>query len=150
AEQVMVTVVGTGFDVRLAQGGAVVAVRHGVVRVDYNVGPQPQSQLLLPGEWVGVTAKGDVSSGKEPPDQIGVWQTGQLVARDRPMVDVVDELRPYFSGTIVLIGADLSRRRVTGVYDLRDPVEALRALGRAHGSVAVRQVFPWLVVVSER
>jgi len=148
AQGVKVTVVGTGFEVRLAQGGAAVAVRHGAVRVDLPGGATQRSQLLAVGDRISITGGGDVDKGKEVVEQIGIWRSGQLVARDRPIGDVVNDLRPYFNGAIVLLSDELSKRRVTGVYDLRDPVEALRALGRAHGAMTVRQVLPWLVVVS--
>jgi transmembrane sensor len=61
------------------------------------------------------------------------------------MADVVDDLRRYFAGSIVLVDADLAARRVTGVYNLADPVGALRAIVGAHGG-SVRQVSPWLLL----
>ena len=84
----------------------------------------------------------------EPPDQVAAWRRGRLIANDRPVSEVVDELRPYFSGLIVLTDGAFGRRRVTGVYDLHDPVAALRALAQAHRGVSVRRISPWLMVVS--
>lgn len=148
AQGVKVTVVGTGFEVRLTRGGAAVAVRHGAVRVDLAANGRQQSELLAVGDSISVSGRGDIGKGREMAEQIGIWRSGQLIARDRPIEEVIDDLRPYFNGAIVLLGNELGKRRVTGVYDLRAPVEALRALGRAHGTATVRQILPWLVVVS--
>jgi transmembrane sensor len=76
---------------------------------------------------------------------VAPWLHGQIVARDRPMADVVDELRRYYGGAIVVADGTLHGRRVTGVYNLADPVAALRAIMGAHGG-SVRQVSPWLLL----
>lgn len=148
AHGVRATVLGTGFDMRRDADGAAVGVRHGVVRVDYPGAAPPVSRRLQAGDWVRVAWDGRTTAGAEPPDQIAAWLNGQLIARDRPVAEVVDELRAYYDGVIVLTSDTLGRRRVTGVYDLRDPVEALRALARAHQGVAVHRISPWLLVVS--
>ena len=41
----------------------------------------------------------------------------------------------------------LAARTVTGVYNLKDPGAALRAIARAHNAV-IRYVTPWLILVS--
>ncbi len=58
-------------------------------------------------------------------DEVAPWLHGQIVARDRAMADVVDELRRYYRGMIVVADDSLRGRRVTGVYNLADPKEAL-------------------------
>jgi transmembrane sensor len=69
------------------------------------------------------------------------------VANDRTVADIVDELRRYHRGTIVIADGGLARERTTGVYKLGDPAKALRAVASAHGAT-VRQISPWLVVLS--
>ena len=63
------------------------------------------------------------------------------------MRDVVDRLRPYFRGTIILAPSAPAGRSVTGVYNLADPVAALRGIARAQGAT-VSRITPWILLVS--
>jgi transmembrane sensor len=70
-----------------------------------------------------------------------------IVARNRTVADVIDEVRPWFGGRIVLVSGDLARRRVDGVYDARDPVQAVKGvIGPSGGTL--RFVTPWVMVIS--
>jgi transmembrane sensor len=145
ANGVETTVLGTEFDVRLQEGGAVVAVREGLVRVDR---PATQvSEQLGAGDWVSVTTSRFVARGAVPPKEIASWQSGRIIARDRSIVDIVDEVRRSFGGAIVVTNQSFGQQRVTGVYNLSDPVAALRAASAVHGGT-VRQLSPWLLIVS--
>jgi transmembrane sensor len=143
AEGVETTVVGTAFDVRLADGGATVAVQRGAVRVQ-RAGLHEQ---LGPGDWIRATAL-DTARGKAPPDEAGAWVRGELVARDQPVAEVVEELRAYFRGAILVTDDALAAQRVTGLSDLGDPAQTLRAIAMTHGA-SVRQISPWLLVLSK-
>ena len=66
---------------------------------------------------------------------------------DAPLAEGIDQLRRYYSGAIVLTSSELGQRRVTGVFDVDDPEEALRLMVRQHGAT-VRSVTPWLMIVS--
>jgi transmembrane sensor len=136
-------VLGTAFDVRLNDDGATVAVRHGAVRVQ---GASFREQLG-PGDWIRATAS-DVEHGRGPADQAGAWLRGELVARDETVSDVVDELRAYFHGTIIVTDDELAARRVTGIYALDDPAQTLRAIALTHRAT-LRQISPWVLVLSK-
>lgn len=145
AGDIQTTVLGTSFNVRIVKAGAEVAVRTGRVRVDNAISWPPVTLQLDPGSWTHVADSGKVERGVVPPEEVAPWLHGQIVARDRPMADVVDELRRYTPGLIVIADSALRGRRVTGVYNLSDPVAALRAVVGTHGG-SVRQVSPWLLV----
>lgn len=148
SDGVRTTVLGTSFEVRLADDGATdVAVRDGVVRVARDKAVPPVSEQLLAGDRVRIGRAGQVTRSSGPPDETAAWLHGQIVARDRSVADLVDELRRYHRGTIVIADGGLARERVTGVYNLSDPAIALRAVASAHGAT-VRQISPWLVVIS--
>jgi transmembrane sensor len=147
ARQVDTTVTGTAFDVRLAGDGVEVGVRHGQVRVEDRGAVPPVQEILGGDDWVEVGADGAVVRMQRPATEVRAWQEGRLVAIDRPVGDVIDELRTYFDGRIVLLDPALAARRVTGVYDLRNPAAALRALAAAHGA-RVTAVTDWILVVS--
>lgn len=141
------TVLGTAFDVHRGERGAAVSVRDGHVRVDYRAAAPPVSEDLVAGDWVRVAWSGQVSRGTLQRDAVAPWRHGQIVARDQAMDSVIDDLRRYYRGVIILSGAGFGHRRVSGVYNVADPVAALQALAGAHGGT-VRQFSPWLVVVS--
>lgn len=147
AGDVRTTVLGTGFDVRRLGATTAVSVGHGRVRVvDHGVAPATARELTA-GHWVRIDGDHLAEDGVTNPALTGAWREGRVVARNRPIAEVVEELRPWFGGRIMLINGDLGRRRVDGVYDAHDPAAALRALvGEAGGTV--RSVTPWLLVVS--
>jgi transmembrane sensor len=147
ARDVETTVLGTAFNVRLGEDVASIGVRHGKVRVDYGAVAPPVSERLGAGEWVRVAWNGRVERRAGPPDRVAPWLQGQLVARDDSLNAMVDALRRYYPGVIVMADAALGKKRVTGVYNLADPVAALRAIAGAHGA-SVRRISPWILLVS--
>lgn len=148
SEDVRTTVLGTSFEVRITGDGSTdVAVRDGIVRVAYDKAVPPVSEQLLAGDRVRIGGAGKVTRSSGPPDETAPWLQGQIVARDRAVTDVIDELRRYFPGTILIADRGLARERVTGVYNLSVPMVALHAVASAHGAT-VREIGPWLVVIS--
>lgn len=139
--------IGTAFDVGLASRGVDVAVREGIVDVNAARVPETIAERLEAGDWVRVTTTGRIERGRLPADQVASWTQGQLVVKGRPVAEVVDALRPYFDGLVVLRGAALADQPLTGVYNLTDPVEALRAVAQAQGA-RLHRISPWLIVIS--
>ena len=80
---------------------------------------------------------------------MGGWTRGLLVARNKSIAEIVDMLRPYYGGAIVVRDDAFAGLQASGIYDLDDPVSTLRSLAALHGAV-LRQVSPWLVVVTAR
>jgi transmembrane sensor len=137
------TVLGTEFDVRLGGGGTTVAVRRGAVQVA-NGATQAR---LAPGDWIRTGPRGAVR-GKGLPEQAGAWTRGELAARDMPVGEVVEALRAYFHGAILVTDRALAAERVTGLYALGDPAQTLRAIALTQGA-SLRQISPWLLVLSK-
>jgi transmembrane sensor len=142
------TALGTAYEVRSVEGGTAVAVAHGTVSAEYP--PTALSMRLGAGEWVRVDRDGAViARGASSTERVAAWRDGRLAVSDWAVSDVVGALGPYFHGAILVLDEALFARRVTGVYDLSDPVGALRAAVYPHGA-AVRRITPWLLVVSAR
>ncbi len=78
AQTAKVTVLGTGFNVRMSEDGADVAVRHGRVRVDYPDGRPPVSSVLVDGQWTRLAWNGDTKTGTTSPTLVGGWAVEQL------------------------------------------------------------------------
>ncbi len=147
ADDLRVTVLGTAFNVSQSDDGAEVAVAYGVVRVEQDSGAEPVADVLTAGEFVRVSQSGAIQRGQQPASQIGAWRQNQLIAQDQPLGEVLDRLRRYHAGAIVLTDRSLADQPVTGVYDLGKPVAALRAIARSQNAV-VREITPWLLIVS--
>lgn len=142
------TVLGTAFDVRLGDDGARIAVREGRVRVEDASTAPPTRADLTPGDWMRVTWNGASRRGHARANEVASWTGGNLIARDRPAGEIVDSLRPYFQGAILVQSRRFSGLRVSGIYSLRDPAMTLADLAASHGAV-MRRVSPWLLVVTD-
>lgn len=137
--------IGTAFDVRLGAGATDIAVREGIV--DVSMPFHAAAERLLAGDWLRVLPAGRIERGRVTPDHVASWTQGQLVVKNRPVAEVVDALRPYFDGVVIVRGAALAAQPLTGVYNLADPVEALRAVARAQDA-ALHRLSPWIIVIS--
>jgi transmembrane sensor len=145
ADDTVVTVLGTAFEVDGVSADAAVAVRRGIVAVDY-AGHDPRT-VLHRGETVSLAADGHAQRGAMRAERVAGWLDGRMFVKDRPVGEVLDALRPWYGGYMVVRGAGVASRRVTGIYDLRDPEAALSALGKAH-PIRIRRITPWLKIVT--
>lgn len=141
------SVLGTRFGVSLEPHGVTVAVAEGVVQVGYPDRASVAPQKLEAGQAARLSRDGRISRAGVPPQLVASWRRGQLYVRDETMRDAVDRLRRYYAGAIVLADDALAERRVTGVYNLDDPEDALLGMVRAHGG-RMRRITPWLIVLS--
>lgn len=147
ANGVTASVLGTEFDVGLPGDGAVVEVKAGHVRVAGTDDRAFEAIDLRAGDWFRIDADRQVTTGRAAADFVGAWSSGRLMVRGQPIAAVVERIRPWFAGKIVLLDSTLGARRVTGVYDLHDPGAALEALVSPYGGT-VTQVTPWALVIS--
>jgi transmembrane sensor len=144
AEDVTVQVHGTAFDLGLAESGITVALKHGAVSL---TGPGGAHADLRPGERaVFDRRQRGWQIGQIPVGDIAAWRAGQLVAHNATVADVVAELDRYRAGLILLQDRALATRKVTGVFDLRDPAAALRAVLQPFGG-RITAVTPYLLIV---
>ena len=146
-DDVTVTVLGTGFDVRRLPSRTEVGVQHGRVRVDrsaYTASPV----FLSAGDFVAIGEDGKAVIDHMAPQLIASWALREVNARDRAVSDVIDDIRPWYRGKIVVTSKALGKRRVNGIYDPRDPPKAIRSMILPLGG-AVTQITPWFIVVHE-
>ncbi|MET4896651.1 FecR domain-containing protein [Sphingomonadaceae bacterium jetA1] len=146
AGEAVATDLGTAFEVRREEDVTRIAVREGQVRASCTHDAVVPVELN-PGDTVALDcAEGRSRTSSAPPSAMASWTQGHLLVTDRPLGDVVEALRPWYRGLLVARGAGMARH-VTGVYDLRHPDRALAAIQMAHG-VTVRQVTPWIIIVT--
>lgn len=140
---------GTGFEVSLLNEGATVAVAHGKVRVEDASSTPGIARDLRPGDWLRISGGHLAGAGRQRAALMGAWRDGNLMVDNRPLGDAIDEIRPWYSGRIVLADSTLAERRVTGIYDLRDPATVLEILVHPAGGKVIH-VTPWLMIVTAR
>ncbi|MCJ2081805.1 FecR family protein [Methylobacterium sp. J-090] len=92
---------------------------------------------LMAGQEVGI---GPDARGLHAIDvgATAAWRRGLLVFRDTPLSQVVDDLNRYRPGRIVVASSAAAARRVTGVFHLARPEEALGSIRTALALSEVR------------
>ncbi|MDQ7246894.1 FecR family protein [Dongia sedimenti] len=145
ANAVAVTVKGTAFDVDMAQDAVRVAVERGAVTVDYPGAAQPAE--LAPGDRLTIDAAGATVTVHGTPAGIAAWRRHRLMVESGTVGAAVAEIARYRAGLVVVTDDALAAQPVTGIYDLDDPLRALRTVVEPHHG-RVRELTPWLVLIS--
>jgi transmembrane sensor len=145
AGKVTVRVLGTRFNVRLDAASAHVTVASGKVSVSF--ADTPENEQFIGGQGVAIDADtGQFHRSQISADQVAPWQDAQLIVDNRSVGAVVTELRRYHRG-FILLDDELAAKTISGVYNLNDPVGALRAVVQPHRG-QIRSLSPYLLVVS--
>lgn len=148
AGDTLTTVLGTAFNVRLGEYGTVVMVEEGNVQVNDDSITPNVNEALLAGDRLTVTWREGAVRDQIRVDEVASWRQGELIARNMLMSDIVETLRTYHKGGIVIQYPAFSNRRVSGLYDLNDPEKMLDDLAATYGA-EVQKITPWLLVVKE-
>mgnify|MGYP001797697688 CR=1 FL=1 len=139
----------TAFEVRQTQRVSAIAVAEGEVEVDNQSTKHASALRLQSGTRVDVNAS---NSNHPPPksvvaEKIGSWKNGELSVNDWPIEDVVNALRRHYPGLLIIQPGTLRGGSVSGVYDLKKPLAALRLLAATRG-LRVRQLPNLVTVIS--
>lgn len=145
AADTVVTVTGTAFGTRLDADDVMVEVEEGSVAVATPGRPDPVR--LKPGDRLSIDrTTGAVRVTPVPASHIAAWRRHLLIAEGERLGDVLDRIRPYYRGAILTTDTALLDRPVSGVFDLRQPLEALRAAATARAA-SVYEITPLLALV---
>lgn len=148
AGELFIVVTGTAFDVHLQDNAVSVGVEHGSVDVRSSLPASSSPVRLKPGDQVTVDRRSGVARRTTvAPEDVAAWREHRMFVENATVAEVVEALRRYQSGWIVLADDGLARQKVAGLYDLRDPDQALRILVGPFGG-QVREVTPLLRIVS--
>ncbi len=126
-----VRVLGTEFEVRDHADGAQVTVRSGRVAVTPAQGQAAREltanqQVAYGGGRVGETLTVDSDSRL-------AWRQGWVDYYQVPLTQVIEDLRRYYPGRIVLLDRELGQRKVSGSFPVQEPLVALDSLGKVMG-----------------
>ncbi len=144
AGPVRVSVRGTAFAVRYLGDAAEVSVEHGEIEVhargnDTRIHLRGGDSIRVGPDGVGQRTRANSAS------QLA-WVQGRLVFDDRPLHEVLDELRRYYPGWIINGNARLNDLRITGNYRLSEPASIMRSLAQV--TSAQLHEYPALLILN--
>lgn len=125
-----VKVVGTVFNVRAGAPHTVVKVLEGRVEVrPERAAAQPRVYVLGPGNGLSIDpASHRARQIAAAAETVGDWRSGQLHFKRTPLGEVADELQRYLGQPVVVEGAELALRPISGVAATDNPHAFLQAL----------------------
>ncbi|AYV48729.1 hypothetical protein CFHF_17225 [Caulobacter flavus] len=145
SREVDARVLGTAFEVDAESPG--VTVQRGLVGVTSR---RVKGMERVPaGQGVMLGRDGRFLRAPADPNAVAAWRHGQMLVENGTIGEVVRALGPWTRDIVLVRGQALSERRVTGVYNLRDPEAVTSALAQAY-DLKVARVTPWILVISER
>jgi transmembrane sensor len=130
------TALGTAFIVRKDREGVRVVVTRHRVAVRHGGGQGPAT-VLPEGMAVRYDAQGVQKPVSIDPSAEAAWMRGKLIVVDRPLREVVEEIARHRYGWIGVSG-NTANLRVSGVFDLDDPLTAIDALQKTMGLTSYR------------
>ncbi len=142
------TALGTAFDVSDDAGVFSASVDHGLVDVRAEAGVPETIASLTANQWITIDpVSGDIDRGQREAGQIASWRDKLLIAERETVSALAARIGRWLPGRIIIADRLVGRQRVSGVFDLNDPLRALQAVVHPAGA-RVRQVTPYVTVVS--
>jgi transmembrane sensor len=136
------------FDVSRDAGVLSVAVDHGLVEIGPKDGAPNTIGSLAAGEWITIDpSSGDIQRGKRDPRQIASWRNNLIIAERETISALAARIGRWMPGRILIADPFIGKERVSGVFDLNDPLRALQAVVHPAGA-RVRQITPYVTIIS--
>ncbi len=128
-----VEVKGTAFAVRTDDEADNIIVSRGAVDVARVSGPDEPTGLK-PEEMVDVTTSAISSVKRIDTNKSLAWVEGRISFYDRPLGQVLNDLRRYYPGRIFVANSAIEQVAVSGNYRLDQPGLAIQSLAEAAGA----------------
>jgi transmembrane sensor len=93
------------------------------------------------------TSSGIVDRGKREPGQVGMWRDRLLIADRETVTALVARIGRWIPGRIITADPYIGQQRVSGIFDLSNPLRALEAVVHPAGG-RVRQISSFVTVIS--
>lgn len=136
-----------GFDLSIDAGIINIAVERGDAGVLIG-GSTRQDLTLVTGDWLSIDGETlNVERGRRTPEQIAAWRSGMLVVEQETISSVVARIARWKRGKVLIADRSLGAQKISGVYNLHNPVSALAAAVQPRGGT-VRELTPWLTVIT--
>ncbi len=133
-----VTAVGTAFNVYRQPEALVVTVSEGIVDL-VSTADRARPVRVEAGQQATVSGgRAVLASGPELAEKALAWRQSRLVCVGEPLRNVVAEINRYNERKLIVKDAQLSARRISGVFGVHNPELIVRFLERSAG-VAVEE-----------
>lgn len=121
---------GTDFVVRRMEANTRVSVLENRVRVTSPEGREASSRqvILEPAQRVQLGPEGLGTVEPVSLKAANAWRRGKVIFENRPLEEVIIEVNRYHSGWIRILGDDLKRLSVNGVFRIDDSEDVVTAL----------------------
>lgn len=140
-----VTALGTAFDIRLGADNTDLTVTESTVLLE-TVDKTKQATRVTQGQQAVLNRNSGKADIRDVDGLIALaWRRGQLAVDNAPLSLVIEEMNRHFSGRIMLVGKDVSNRRVSGTIAVADTDAALSFIQKAL-HVKVTRVGPLIVI----
>ncbi|TNL09690.1 iron dicitrate transport regulator FecR [Kosakonia cowanii] len=141
-----VTSLDTAFELNKDAALCSVAMQRG--SADVSTAATPLGEKLSSGQCLTFDPdRLEVERSQLLPSQIAAWREGMLVVEKEPVSAVVAKIGRWKRGRIVIADSGLAAQRISGVYNLASPLDAIEAVVQPRGG-KVREISPWLTVIS--
>lgn len=148
AGELAATALGTAYDVSNDAGIVQVAVDHGVVEAALPDAMSSAALRLGAGDWMSFDPSSNkVERGKLEAGQVAAWRDKLIIAEKETISTLVSRIGRWIPGRIVMADPFIGSQRVSGLFDLNDPVRALEAVVHPAGA-HVRQVSSFVTIIS--
>ncbi|MEX5793747.1 FecR family protein [Providencia hangzhouensis] len=127
ADNRRIQVVGTEFEVNKVAQQVAVNVSQGIVSFEDAASKQPV--FLLAGDSaVSQSPNSPIARQHINPLDVARWRFGELIFVDKPLSEVLDELKNYSSINIELSPAQLAKSKISGRINTHQPEQFFQAL----------------------
>jgi transmembrane sensor len=148
AGTVNATALGTAYDVSNEAGVVRVAVDHGLVEALVPSVAPPTGVRLQAGDWMSFEpASNKLDRGKFEAGQVAIWRDRLIIAEKEMVATLVARIGRWLPGRIVMADPFTGSQRVSGLFDLNDPIRALEAVVHPAGA-RVRQISSFVTIIS--
>jgi len=142
------TALGTAFDVSNDGGILTVSVDHGLVDVRLAAPVLGDGEKLGDGQWITFDpSSGGIDRGTRESGQVAAWRDNLVIAQKEAVSALVARIGRWVPGRVVIADPSIGRQRVSGVFDLNDPLRALEAAVHPAGG-RVRRISSFVTVIS--
>jgi len=148
ADEMTINVLGTAFDISKDANSLNVSVEHGLVETVIPVKSPGQGEMLSKGDWLTLDKQSlHIERGNRDINLIAAWRDGMIVAERETVASVIARIARWQPGQVMIADPRFGMLRISGVFDLGDPLAAFEAVVHPHGG-KVRQLSPWLTIIS--
>lgn len=138
---------GGAFDVSDNAGFVTVSVTTGSVRATGPWHHAGSGLRLEAGQWINFDGDAAIETGMRDLAQVAAWRDGIVVAEREPVAAVVARVARWRRGQVLIMSRWLGAQRVSGVFNIDDPLLALQAVVHPYDG-KVREISSLLTVVS--